>query len=214
MVAAEPEIRGARRRGRHLLWLFAVFWAATGVWLYVQSSALIDTHWILAGFTFGGYWLVGFILFATCYRPIAKRPGSLVGTAIVVASAYAMLTFDSQMADFGKTLRFQTQLGRYREIVRKVEQTPALQTDELHADGDARYLVDKGPPVRVAFVWGGVIGNWYGVVHDPTGAVESAPGGRPAAGDFTASLKPEKLFGDDVVACRVLTKPFYLCAFT
>jgi hypothetical protein len=60
--------------------------------------------------------------------------------------------------------------------------------------------VDQGPPVRVAFVWGGILDNWQGIVYDPTGVVLTEKG--------------HLLFGGDLIHARHLWKDWYYCAFT
>lgn len=66
------------------------------------------------------------------------------------------------------------------------------------------YQVELGP-TRVAFPWpGGIIDNWFGVVHDPSGGVTRAP--------HDASIR--ELFGGDLIGVRHLWGPWYLCSFT
>lgn len=38
----------------------------------------------------------------------------------------------------------------------------------------AVYMIDVGPPLRIAFAWGGVADNWFGVVHDTSRSIGSA----------------------------------------
>lgn len=73
--------------------------------------------------------------------------------------------------------------------------------------------VDAGPPIRVAFVWDGIIDNWYGPVYDPSGKVLEANKLKSNWEDPSlADIK--KLFGGDMVGCRHLTGPWYFCSFT
>ena len=73
--------------------------------------------------------------------------------------------------------------------------------------------VDPGPPIRVAFVWDGIIDNWYGPVYDPSGKVLEANKFKSNWDDPSlADIK--KLFGGDMVGCRHLTGPWYFCSFT
>lgn len=75
-----------------------------------------------------------------------------------------------------------------------------------------RYLVERGPPLRVAFPSpGGVGDNWCGVVFDSSRAVMSVNG----FGWSDPRLTPfKKLFGGDMFACQHLDGPYYHCCFT
>jgi hypothetical protein len=83
--------------------------------------------------------------------------------------------------------------------------------------GGTVYVLDPGPPVRLAFPRpGGIIDNWEGVVYDPTDAVRAARGWTFARGrqEFTAPPGVRELFGGDIVACERVTEHFYRCWFT
>jgi len=76
------------------------------------------------------------------------------------------------------------------------------------------YIVDVGPPVRVAFQTNpGLLDNWAGIVFDPTGKVMSAHGW-DTAGKFYAPDAVTKLFDGDIVECEPLVVHYYYCSFT
>lgn len=59
----------------------------------------------------------------------------------------------------------------------------------------------SGSNANLAFPWEGIVDNWIGVIHDPSGGVmdaESAKG----------------IFGGDLLGCEHLDGPYYLCSFT
>lgn len=60
-------------------------------------------------------------------------------------------------------------------------------------------MVDGGPPQRVAFLWGGVSDNWFGVVHDASASMGSAP---------------TEVFGGRLVQVTHLWGPWFYVAFT
>jgi hypothetical protein len=72
---------------------------------------------------------------------------------------------------------------------------------------DIEYIVDVGPPIRLAFPKDGIIDNWRGVVYDPTDVVARAQG-------FSAPAEITALFGGDLVSCRHLYRHYYFCGFT
>lgn len=75
------------------------------------------------------------------------------------------------------------------------------------------YIVDRGPPLRVAFNPAGFLDNWSGIVFDPTGEVMLADG-FDERGKFAAPDRITKIFGGDLVQCRHLWGDYYTCSFT
>jgi hypothetical protein len=63
-----------------------------------------------------------------------------------------------------------------------------------------RCIVDRSGDLRVAFVWDGIVDNWYGMVYDAQGSVL----------DIGAS---KDAFGGDLVSSRHLWGPWYFCTF-
>jgi hypothetical protein len=84
----------------------------------------------------------------------------------------------------------------------------------FHTGEGVPYMIDFGPPRRVAFSYGGLVDNWCGVVFDPTGEVlkinDLPPGGSPGWRNHPMT----KLFGGDMTSCRPLESPYYFCCFT
>lgn len=78
-------------------------------------------------------------------------------------------------------------------------------------------IVDPGPPVRVAVSWGGILDNWRGLVHDPTGEAMKAK--RLDLETWSNRGDPDDasvagLFGGTLVRARHLEGDWYLCWFT
>jgi hypothetical protein len=77
------------------------------------------------------------------------------------------------------------------------------------------YCIDQGPPVRIAFVWGGHLDNWYGVVYDPTGKVLEATksGISWLSWNDHSFTNVKKLFGSGLISAEHLTDSWYFCDF-
>ncbi|MFT7617833.1 MAG: hypothetical protein ACI97A_001472 [Planctomycetota bacterium] len=90
-----------------------------------------------------------------------------------------------------------------------------LKTNDYAVDSPTIW-VDKGPPVRIAFPWGGITDNWFGIVYDPTGEVLKANqieiGGENWHNPKFEPVK--KLFGGDMHAAQHMWGHWYYCVFT
>lgn len=85
----------------------------------------------------------------------------------------------------------------------------------FHDHEGTDFLVDSGPPVRIAFkLPGGLLDNWSSVIYDPTGEVTRAAGFDPGLGAFKAPDSITRLFGGDLLFCRPMRGDFYRCQFT
>jgi hypothetical protein len=113
-------------------------------------------------------------------------------------------------------LRFQRLEPRYSALVPEL----LVQAPETHGyqqRNGVTYVLDAGPPKRLAFLQpGGILDNWEGIVYDPTGAVSAARGWQydGATQQFTAPPAVRGLFGGDIVACNHVRGPWYRCWFT
>ncbi len=85
---------------------------------------------------------------------------------------------------------------------------------EYLTNGGTTYIIDYGPPVRVAFNPDGFLDNWSGIIFDPTGDVLLAKGFDSKTGAFFAPERITKLFGGDLVDCRHLSGNYFHCSFT
>ena len=104
----------------------------------------------------------------------------------------------------------------YEEVVRLVQkgQFDAKVREYQEHDG-TKFMLDEGPPRRVAFPMpGGFLDNWSGVIYDPTGEVMLADGFDSETGEFAAPDRITKLFDGDIVSCRHMLGSFYNCSFT
>ncbi|MEZ5300845.1 MAG: hypothetical protein R3F11_09365 [Verrucomicrobiales bacterium] len=99
--------------------------------------------------------------------------------------------------------------GEYAEIAAEAARDPAAAAQHKGVE------VDAGPPVRVAFSSGGLLDNWHGIVHDPSGAVLDAnlPPGVWETVD-PAAREARAFFGGTLVRARHLWGDWYYCQFT
>lgn len=96
-------------------------------------------------------------------------------------------------------------MRRHRDVYEDVVQQLSLEqpTTEQDREQPIRHRVDPGPPLRVAFPWpGGILDNWCGAVHDPTGTIGDA--GKDAGG----------FVGGQSASCSLHEGSWYVCCFT
>jgi hypothetical protein len=103
---------------------------------------------------------------------------------------------------------------RLPAILREAEVKCSSMPNGYSSRDGGHYIVECGPPVRVAFdLGGGFLDNWHGLVFDPSGVVENAR-------TDMRSLEPDppdsptRLFGGDIVWCRREKGDFFHCRFT
>ena len=204
----------------------AIVWAATGVLLALLQRLLWDALWVAAIVPLIAYAAAGVVFLLAALgcawrdrgEPHARRGFALAVGILLVAGAALALGGGSLTAAGDRALvrlRFERHRAAYERVVREV--TAGAPRPGARPVAGPRYHVDSGPPVRVAFPQpGGIIDNWEGVVYDPTGEVRAARGWRFDRGrqEFTAPASVRTLFGGDLVGCRSLGGPWYICSFT
>jgi hypothetical protein len=101
----------------------------------------------------------------------------------------------------------------YEHIIASVKREHGTGYTEYRENDGVTFIVDYGPPVRIAFNPDGFLDNWAGIIFDPTGDVMQADG-FDKNGKFAAPDRITKLFGGDLVECRALIGSYYKCSFT
>lgn len=190
-------------------------WVGVGLILALSHTPFVVWNAFVAMLAIYVHGLAGIVivLAAVIVGVLRSRRNLLAAVALVVAAA--LLQFIAPASDqLGTYLSF---LGRERAYERIVVDAKAGRlTSDRNGRGSIEgmdYILDRGPPVRIAFVWGGILDNWIGVVYDETDAVKSAQG-ISEAGVFAAEEPIKKLFGGDLVACVRIKTHFYSCSFT
>jgi hypothetical protein len=148
---------------------------------------------------------------SSLYRRRTKWFG--VTTIPLITAAIYFLGFTSIGPDVGVYSRLWRNESGYMRQVNKIMRTKSKEErDKLQYP----IIIDEGPPIRIAFSWGGIVDNWHGIVYDPTGAVLKAS---EFKGDWSnwnspTLAKVKKLFDGDMTSARHLWGPWYYCTFT
>jgi len=182
--------------------LFVVAIPLLGPFAFLPAVILLDI--------FGLFLLLEWLLSA--WRGPA-RSRRFAMACVMAASMYA-LNFTSLPRLPTIYGRFLWNLPSYQNVVAEVERLRRYPGTQAYEGHDC--IVDPGPPLRVAFVWGGIIDNWVGIVYDPTGEVLKANEFRADWSNWDdPRLAPVKgLFGGDLRSTRHLFGPWYYCTFT
>jgi hypothetical protein len=160
----------------------------------------------LIGMFVGFGWMASGILVLGFVGWRSRTPGRrLRGTAVAVvtmASGFAISVSEPWLRERGTDLHFAMRRAQYQQIAVDVVRAREGRVGEQSSRG-IKYLVDAGPPVRVAFLEpGGIVDNWCAVIYDSSGSLRRV--NEPVS----------RLFGGDLVACRRLDSVFFRCCFT
>lgn len=186
-----------------IFWLFGP--------LFVLVAVPFAAFFVLSG---------GFLIVSGSRDAWARRSHPLIAASLViapvivtVAGAASALPLIRIGATASTWVWFLAHRGTYREIARQVESGELVPAPTFYQKTlGTQFIVDKGPPKRVAFpLFGGFADNWRAVVHDPTGVVRNARfrnPGEPGPDNL------EMMFGGQMVGCRLMIEDFYACDFT
>lgn len=189
--------------------LFFDQWLRERLWIF---SLAVVALWLLVG-------LCLLVLFATRSIRGGSRDARRAAALLILAGVGSWVGGERLQGWGARWLqhtRFESRLPAYEATVAALQRRPL--PGGWHRNGPAGgFAVDSGPPLRVAFPWpGGIVDNWQGVVHDPTGRVLQAQRFRRDWSNFAdPALQPVKrLFGGDMYHCEHLRGPWYFCRFT
>jgi len=202
--------------------LVVAAWTLGGLALSYYDRPLSDALWVMLGALWAVYWL-GAVLVIAGLIYLVRRHRAPRGTrwniaAMLLLAPTLWLSF-RPLAAAGDDAQFERRFARlaprYEAIAAQLERGGSIPSD-----GEVRgvpFVIDRGPPVRVAFPQpGGILDNWEGVIYDPSGVVRAARGWTFAQGrqDFSAPMAVRRLFGGDLVQCEPVRDDFYRCWFT
>lgn len=211
-----------KRSGRFFVAIVAVpfviglvsAWAAgLGFLLFVLGLPLLPAALLIGAFIY----TVRGIKMARQPAPTRQRMvAALAAPAMLVATILLAWPALSAGNYSGAWARLMLNRHQYEHIIENVREGVRSRGTEslLKEDGGVEYLVDPGPPIRVAFNPAGLLDNWSGIIFDPTDVVMQADGFDLRAGKYVAPDEVTKLFGGDLVSCRKLWGHFYDCSFT
>ncbi|MEZ4279860.1 MAG: hypothetical protein R3F21_09645 [Myxococcota bacterium] len=195
-----------------------VAWLGIGTVLALLAQVLFENLWVLAAVPVLVWAVSGLILLVLALWRARQGEQRRRHLLLSIAVALGLLLF-LPAARVGSwvtaTIRFVVQRATYEAIVARESSAPSA--EGLHDSGGLRYVMDLGPPLRIAFIWpGGLIDNWCGAVYDPSGVVmrSSDFDGDWATWHDQVPTSVIELFGGDLVHCEELAAPYYHCCFT
>ena len=127
------------------------------------------------------------------------RRGAASRRAVVMIAVAVLFVPAAQAGNrLTEYLRFLHERPQYQRVVATV--TTRASIGAARSDRELDYIVDTGPPVRVAFPSPGRSSDtWCGVVFDPSAEVMQA-------GKLHWSIR-----GRRVTSCRMIDQPYYIC---
>jgi hypothetical protein len=202
------------KKSKPVLVMAAIGWAAIVTCRFLFYFELSDALWLLLGLVDAVVLLLpGAAIAVIALIGMIRKTVSLRHGYTTLAIAFAVF-FLGWLTPVGANLGLYFRLWRNEsEYLRQVQiaSDPSQRTSL-----DRSTSVDEGPPVRVAFSWGGIMDNWIGIVHDPTGEVMEANRFRPDWSNWNdpALGGGKRLFGGDLYRARHLWGNWYFCCFT
>lgn len=148
-----------------------------------------------------------------CVRQHWNRSSLILAVSVLLIGA--VLSFYGQW--LGRLIRFQLLKPHYERVLTRLRERAGGGTVRLGELDTREYIVEPGPPLRVAFIWpGGFLDNWCGVVYDPLGEVMKANLFKEDWSNWNAlELQRVKiLLGGDIYRCEHLYGDWYFCWFT
>ena len=145
--------------------------------------------WIVdAGLFLGGVVLVGVSAVAVARGRARKRTVGSTICLLLIAAIFWATPYGYLLGASFRLLRLESE---YEQEIADIQAAGALDDP----------FVEPGPPIRVAFSWGGMLDNWVGIVHDPS----------HTAGDLDES---QFWFGGIMRRAQPLWGDWYICWFT
>lgn len=193
-------------------------WAAVGLLLALLTQVAFETLWIFAFVPLLLWAFAGLAILAVASwrarHPDQRHKHLLIMLAVVLG----WLVF-VPISTIGNSIttkaRFSLQRATYDQVVARESATTPK--PGFRESSGLRYVVDVGPPTRIAFIWpGGIIDNWCGAIYDPTGVVMRSSDFNGDWSSWYDQVPSEviRLFGGDLVHCEELDAPYYHCCFT
>ncbi len=171
-------------------WLYAF---VIGLLIHSCAYHYLYIGRLLTAFVVGILGIVAALFFLRV--ALRNRNEASYGALLLTGLLWA-IWFTLPIERLGIWVRFATELSSYDLAVSQL----SAGSEPACVETRACYL-DNGPPPRLAFMWGGLIDNWYGIVYDPTH-------------DVARIERFRELFGGDLIWCDHVAKDYFLCGFT
>ena len=196
--------------------IFVTMWVILGALLAPFLFSKIR-WWPIVWLLFAIWVFYGLVLLAISLwrmRRPALRGVAVRSAAAILAMGVLFFPLSMFFDRASKWLRFKRERATYERVVDRIQGEPA--SSGLRESDGQRYIVDAGPPVRVAFVWwDSGSDRWCGAVFDPTREVLRINQGLPTRGTaewHSHSLR--RLFGGSMRTCRSLDEHYFHCCFS
>lgn len=151
----------------------------TAIWMLFLSILCVFWYDLNGPFNLSGLMLSGVCLIAGALLSFfwllaIREERTWLSQAIALSLiGFLVCAFLTSAEKVGRYAKFYLNKRSYESRVAEIIQFGQSKSGSDTSDQTKDYYIDSGPPVRVAFVWGGVF-KWYGVVYDPTGKVLEA----------------------------------------
>jgi hypothetical protein len=201
----------------------AIIWLVSGLVLALTLPLASDYISILVAVPVIVWATFGLILAGVSgwrLRRADRRRRAATTLLCIATGVVAFLPTCELGASVRKRVRFAVERPRYEKVILTLQdsiRTTGYPAGGRHDYEGVVYVVELGPPLRLAFPWpGGIIDNWCGAVYDPTSAVLQANNFTGDWSKWEAQVGPEirGMFGGDLLHCSELKSPFYHCCFT
>jgi hypothetical protein len=211
--APQPtSVRGCLKWGTAAWFCCVLLYCLSKPWL-MSWLALIGGITILSKAAVVGF---GILICLGWLLALGDRKKVIPSLGMLAASAGTLylVTFTRMAFCLGIYACFLWKLPHYHQVVERVIAAGgAVDPSDKQAEN---YIVDEGPPIRVAFVWDGLMDNWYGVAYDSTEVLLRASNFQRGMNDwgnseFDAAMG---LFGGQLVQAIHLMGNWYFCFFT
>ncbi|MFC3079409.1 hypothetical protein ACFODL_15025 [Phenylobacterium terrae] len=196
-------------------------WLLTGLALYVFQDEIIFGLFVLAIPIYLLHLFVGVgLLLVWATRPLRDHWAPFWPALMMLGAGGGLIAAAPDLGHGGAWIRFLLERPRYERIVAQAnDHTLQGRDHEWGVEGEqsgVHFRSDFGPPVRVAFEWHNGIGDWVGLVWDPTDAVAGAGDWRGPDGRLRSHAPPRaaSLFGGGLASCRPLRDHYYRCGFS
>jgi hypothetical protein len=193
-------------------------WIVLGVVLWFFYGWIDEVLWMLSFLPYALWIVVGINLLAFSFMFKYRWRATAVRAVVLTAVTVLSLSYGSRLSIAGRRFLLHWRLARVApELERLSSQIAAGRgqpTPGEHKGSFGVYIIDVGPPVRIAVpLPGGILDNWCGLVRDPTGLVMS-PRSTIPRGNGHETRFAWGLFGGVLVSCKPLGPPWYHCCFS
>jgi len=162
--------------------------------LWYEVNLVQSLAWLIVTVVWGALIVTGDLIlgFRSKWR---RKPIGIITVSVLLVASY--------LTPYGP------EIGAYTKMFRHEKEYSRIVSDVLNGRESGCHdscIIDDGPPVRVAFSWGGLTDNWGGVCYDPSGSILEVNQSNTGA--------MRELFGGELTSVKHLWDGWYYCSFT